>query len=315
MNERSAILAHFRAIDRDDVIAMEACRAGGEQSEGHEMAEEIARERGISSPTWVFWHQQSAWAFGGDGNLVAPLLVHWGGDHDRAAALLADLPFPLRVIDGGSDGAFQIVSDAAPGRLAEPFPPVTDTPAVKDRIRRVTAQRRKDSEWSDAEVDWMNAVLRGGDRAAQGYVVRHLAGSERISEEAYETLLGDWARIYVKAPKDVLVWDMLRTMERRGDPRRDEVIETCMRRPRWTFSSGVGHFLAERQDPADLDRLRELALTPCSHPSIPGNGAALQGWVQLRATLEQRSAADVAADALTDPAFDEGARRTLHRIA
>ena len=162
---------------------------------------------------------------------MAPLLVHWGGDHDRAAALLADLPFPLRVIDGGSDGAFQIVSDAAPGRLAEPFPPVTDTPAVKDRIRRVTAERRKDSEWSDAEVDWMNAVLRGGDRAAQGYVVRHLAGSERISEEAYETLLGDWARIYVKAPKDVLVWDMLRTMERRGDPRRDEVIETCTAPP------------------------------------------------------------------------------------
>ncbi len=51
----------------------------------------------------------------------------------------------------------------------------------------------------------MNAVLVHGDRGAQGYVVRWLAGSERVSEEAYETLVGDWKSIYVKAPKDALV--------------------------------------------------------------------------------------------------------------
>ena len=80
MNERSAILAHFRVIDRDDVIAMKDAEPGASSPKVTQMAEEIARERGISSPTWVFWHQQSAWAFGRrrQSRGPAPRALGWG---------------------------------------------------------------------------------------------------------------------------------------------------------------------------------------------------------------------------------------------
>lgn len=315
MAERDLIHAHFAEIDRGDVIAFGARVAGGEHSEGHQVAREIARERGISDPTWVFWHQQSNWVFGGAGDLVAPLLIHWGGDHDRAAAALASLPAPLRVVDGGPEGAFEIHSDTAAARREEPFPDVADTPAVKDRIRAITAQRRTDAEWTAAELAWMNRVLEQGNRAAQGYVVRWIASSTHLTDAAYEALVADWARIYTSAPKDVLVWSLLRAMERRGDPRREEVITTCMTRSRWTFSSGVAHFLTERGDPADIPRLRELALVPGKYVHTPGNGVALRGWVTLRAADERRRESEIAREALEDPAFDPAARRALERIA
>ncbi len=315
MNERAAISAYFHSIDRGDVIAFGPRQAGFTQDEGHAAAREIARHRGVDSPVWVFWHQQSSWVFDSTGNLVAPLLIHWGGDHDRVAELLAGLPSPLRVSDNGVHGAFAISSDLLEERRHSAFPDVSDTRAVKDRIRSITAQRRTDTEWTEAEINWMNTVLVHGDRAAQGYVVRWLAGSERISEEAYETLVGDWKSIYVKAPKDALVWNFLRTMNRRNDPRLDEVIDACMERPRYTFSFGVAYFLAERGDVADLPRLRRLALTPGKYPHTPGNRAALKGWVKLRAQQASQPMSAIAREALDDPEFDVAAVKELGRIA
>lgn len=132
---------------------------------------------------------------------------------------------------------------------------MSDTKAVKDRIRIITARRRKAEEWSDAEVSWLNAVLAHGDRAAQGYVVRWLAGSQRMTDEAYQALVSDWARIYTKAPTDVLVTDLLNDMSRRGDARLDSVIDTCLTRTCYTFGRGVAGFLINRGDPADLPRV------------------------------------------------------------
>lgn len=47
----------------------------------------------------------------------------------------------------------------------------------------------------------------------------------------------------------------------------------------------------------------------------PGNSVALKGWVTLRAAHEGRPVAEVAAEALGDPAFDEAARRRLTELA
>lgn len=124
-----------------------------------------------------------------------------------------------------------------------------------------------------------------------------------------------WRRIYAAAPRDVLVVDLLRSLEQRDDPRLDEVIEVCLGRSRYTFAYGVAMFLAGRGDPADLPRLYRLALTPGKYVHSPGNWVALDGWVRIRAQHERRPVADVATEALQDPAFDEAARRRLARLA
>ncbi|MFV0426759.1 MAG: hypothetical protein ACK5KU_06965 [Beutenbergiaceae bacterium] len=315
MSERDQIYSFFRSINHGDMIALGPRQAGFDQGEGHEAAREVARQRGIAEPNWVFWHRQSAWVFDGAGDLTAPLVLHWGGRHDRVAQVLATIPAPLRIVDNGPDGAFQIASDEETQRRDVEFPDVADTAAVKDRIKAITAQRRHDVDWSEAEIAWMNSVLSNGDRSTQGYVVRWLAGSDQLSEDAFAALVADWKRIYVKAPTDVLVWDFLRTLRRRQDQRLEEIIDLCMARPRYTFSAGVSSFLAERADPADLPRLRQLALTPARYAHTPGNGTALRAWVAVTAKQEGRAVAEVAQAALNDPTFDAGARTALSKIA
>lgn len=313
--ERAVIAAFFRSVDRDDVVALPPSRERFDQDEGHDEALEVARQRGIARPHWIFWHQQAAWVFDGAGNLTAPLNVNWGGDHERVAAVLSTIPAPFRVVDLGPGGVFEIHSDALAQRRLEPFPEVSDTAAVKPRLKQITAQRRKDTEWSDEEVAWMNEVLTHGEVAAQGYVVRWLAGSARLTDGAFEVLVDRWRRIYAAAPRDVLVTGLLRSLEERGDPRLDEVIEVCLGRSRYTFAYGVAMFLAGRGDPADLPRLYGLALTPGKYAHSPGNSVALDGWVRIRAAYEGRPVRDVAAEALGDPGFDEAARRRLSRLA
>jgi len=318
ISERDAPAAFFRSVDRGAMVVLPPNPERFDQSEGHDEAQEIARSRGLSSPDWMFWHRQSAWVFDGDGNLTAGLLIHWGGEHARVAEALAGLPEPVRVIDHGPGGAFEITSDALAARQAEPFPEVADTAEVKKRIALITAKRRKDAEWSDVEIAWLNGVLTHGELAAQGYVVRWIAGSERLTDDALEALLTNWKRIYTAAPKDVLVWDLLRTLQRRDDPRLEGIVDECVSRSRYTFSSGVAHFLVERGragqgTPADLPRLYQLACTPGKHGHTPGNGAALRGWLQLRADVEGRTVAEVAAEAQSDPGFDAAALGVLRK--
>lgn len=144
--------------------------------------------------------------------------------------------------------------------------------------------------------------------------MRHLAGGEHLTDDAFEVLMSNWVGIYVKAPTDVLVWDLLRTLRGRGDPRLDEVIRTSAARTRWTFGAGAAHFLGELGEPFWLPLLYEFALTPGPHDHTAGNGPAVQAWVAIRAADEGRAAAAVAAEGLDDPAFGPGARRQLERI-
>lgn len=238
--------------------------------------------------------------------------INWGGEHRRVAELLSGLPEPFRVKDNGPGGAFEITSAAVATRAAAPFPAVSETEEVKARIKLITSQgteQRTAAEWA-----CLNSVLFDGERAAQGYVVRHLARADQLTAEALETLVADWASIYSKAPKDVLIWDLLRTLRKRSDSRLDDIVTAAAGRKRWTFAAGVAHFLAEVGDPAGLPVLYQLALTPGRYEHTPGNGPALRGWVSIRAEHERRSVADVASDALQDNAFDAAARRAFQKI-
>lgn len=313
MSELQELTRFFRSIDHGDVIALPPDPERYDQGEGHDEAREEAVRRGVDNPTWLFWHRQAAWVFDGDGHLVAALRINWGGDHARVADLLARLPEPFRVTDNGPGGVFEITSAAAADRAAAGFPDVADTAAVKNRIKQIAARpadARSPEEWQ-----WLNDVLVGGDLAAQGYVVRHLAGTEHLTDEAFEALMTNWRRIYSKAPKDVLVWDLLRTLHRRGDPRLQDTISVSAQQKRWTFRAGVAAFLKELGDPAGLPVLYQLALEPGRYEHTPGNAMALRGWIEVRAAQEGRTVADVAAEALQDPSFDAAARRALDRIA
>ncbi|MGV0812843.1 hypothetical protein ABQF34_12865 [Mycolicibacterium boenickei] len=311
-NERQVLVNYFRDIDGGDVVALPPWQAGYDQSEGHDEAREEATRRGVADAVWMFWHRQAAAAFDAQGQLTGPLRINWGGDHHRVAQLLAGLPEPFRVKDNGAGGVFEITSTAVATRAEAPFPAVADTAEVKARVKLITSQKAE--ERTDAEWAWLNRVLVDGDRAAQGYVVRHLAGAEQLTDEALETLMADWVSIYAKSPTDVLIWDLLCTLRKRSDPRLDDLVAKAAKRKRWTFAAGVAHFLSEVGDPAGLPLLYELALTPGPYEHTPGNGAALRGWVRIRAEHEGRSVADVASEALRDPAFDAAARNGLQKI-
>lgn len=311
-SERHQLTAFFASVDHGDVIALPPDPERHDQGEGHDQAQDEANRRGVADPTWLFWHRQAAAAFDGDGNLTGPLRVNWGGDHARIAALLATLPEPFRVTDHGPGGVFEISSAAATDRAAAPFPDVADTTAVKARVKLITAHKAE--ERSPQEWQWLNDVLVGGDLAAQGYVVRHLAGTDHLTDEALEALMGNWRRIYTKAPTDVLVWDLLRTLHRRGDPRLAETITESVKQKRRTFRSGVAAFLKELGDPAGLPILYELALEPGKYAHTPGNRMALDGWVAVRAAHEGRTKAEIATEALQDPHFDEAAQLALEKI-
>ncbi|WP_114558976.1 hypothetical protein [Desertihabitans aurantiacus] len=310
-SERALLTAFFRSVDIGDVVALPPS-GRLDQSEGHDEARAEAARRGIERPHWLFWHTQAAAAFDADGQLTGPLRINWGGDHARVAEVLSRLPEPFEVTSHGPDGVFEITSRAVADRAGEPFPDVTDTAAVKARIALVTArpaEQRTEAEWA-----WLNEVMVGGDVAAQGYVVRWLVDPDRLTDEALEALLARWPQIYSAAPKDVLVWRFLTALHRRGHPALEDVVATSVRRRGWTFQSGVAHFLAELGDPDRLPTLYQLALTPGRSAHTPGNGAALDGWLRIRAASEGRELRDVAAEALTDPAFDPAARRRLQRV-
>lgn len=320
-DEKSRIAKFLRTIDADDLIALAPSSGRFDQEEGHDEARQVAAARGIDNPSWVFWHRQSAWVFDANGDLVSGLLMHWGGDHDRVLTALTALPAPFRVIDHGPGGAFEIVSDSTDARRNANFPDVADTKAVKARIKAITGpvERRKPETWTPAELGWFESVLLQGDLAAQGAVVGWITKSPKVSVAALDHLVENWTSIYSKAPKWVLVSDLLCELDRRSDPRLDTLLDGMEKRKAWVYRAGASDFLAERllANPrgdtaeADLERLARFAHDPGRYPHLPGNIIALDGLVEALVLREGKSEAEVAAALLEDATFDEAARNAL----
>ena len=324
-SERSLILEFLQSIDTGDFIALAPSRERFDQSEGHHEARQVAAERGITNPSWVFWHDQSDWVFDTNGNLVSGLLLHWGGDHDWVLAALSKISAPLRVLDHGQGGAIKIVSDAMEARLKADFPNVADTRAVKARINAITGpvERRKPETWTPEELAWFEDVLVQGDLAAQGAVVGWLTKSPELSEVSVDHLVANWTSIYPKAPDWVLVADFLRQLDRRGDPRLEALLDIAENRKGYVFRAGASQFLTDRlqADPhgamadSDLERLARFAHDPGRYTHTPGNGMALRGLIEVMALRGNQSKAEVAASLLTDRTFDVSALNELNKWA
>lgn len=324
-SERSILVKFFRSIDANDFVALAPSRERFDQDEGHDEARRVAAERGVTDPSWVFWHRQSAWAFDNNGNIASGLLLHWGGDQDEVRNALAGIPAPLRVIDHGPGRAFEIVSDAAQSRLDADFPEIADTTAVKARIRAITdpVPRRKPETWTVEEHAWFEDVLLRGDVGAQAAVVGWITKSPNLSDTCVEHLVTNWTSIYPKAPDWVLISDFLEQLDRRNDPRLNDVLDITEKRKRYAFRDGASCFLTNRlrADPhaasaqTDLDRLARFAHDPGRYDHSPGNYTALKGLVEILALRESRSEAEVAITLLSDPSFDVSARNYLTKVA
>lgn len=324
-SERSRIVEFLGEIDADDLVALPPSRERFDQQEGHAEARQVAAARGIADPSWVFWHHQSEWVFDANGDLSAGLLLHWGGDHERVLAALTAIPAPLRVIDHGAGGAFEIVSDHAEARRTADFPDVSDTKAVKARIQAITGPvaRRKPDTWTPEELAWFERVLLEGELPAQSAVVGWITKSPGLSAEGVDHLVANWTSIYPKAPNWVLITDLLHLLDQRGDERLNAMLDIAEKRRGYVFRAGASLFLTDRlrANPhaataeADLERLARFAHDPGRYEHTPGNGIALRGLVEMLALRRGQQQSDIAAALLQDSTFDASARNALNKIA
>lgn len=323
-SERSLIVEFLRSIDSGDLIALAPSRERFDQDEGHYEARQIAAARGLTDPSWVFWHQQSDWVFDAYGNLVSGLLLHWGGDHSRVLSALSLIPAPLRVIDHGPGGAIEIVSEEMVARRNADFPDVADTKAVKARINAITGpvSRRKPETWTLEELAWFENVLIHGDLAAQGAVVGWVTKSSNLSNSAIDYLVENWTSIYPKAPDWVLIADLLRQLDSRGDPRLDALLDIAEKRKGYVFRTGAAQFLTDRlranphgaSADAYLERLARFAHDPGRYTHTPGNGMALRGLVEVLALRAGKSKAEIADGLRSDTTFDASALNALAKL-
>lgn len=192
-SDRQTLRIFFTRQNIGDVIALPPDGSVGEQEDGHHAAREEAERRGITNPTWLFWHTQAGASFDSVGNLIAPLRINWGGDHAHVAQILAQLPEPLAARSTGENGVFLIERTDAAEQAAAPYPDLSDTAAVKSRLQRI---RTHPYQPTQADWDWMNTVIESGDIELQAAAVRYYyPGKPDLTDAAYEALMSNWVKI------------------------------------------------------------------------------------------------------------------------
>lgn len=179
--DRQRLASFLEALDGHDFVGLPPKRGRMDQSAGHEDAAEAVARRGLSRPSYVFWHQQAdERAFDADGALVADLMLNWGGDHARVAAALASCPAPFVVVDNGSRGAFAI------RRPVVRTDAVGDEADVKRRLGQIHTELRDDPE---AARRWLLAVVASPGRGARLAALRALG--ETAPREALEAFAAE----------------------------------------------------------------------------------------------------------------------------
>lgn len=314
--DRKALAAFLKTLNTDDLIALKPDWSRGTQTDGHTDAAEVAEQRGITGDyDVIFWHQQSDdRAFDRMGQLVAPLMLHWGGDHDRLASLLAAIGQPYRVIDNGPDQAFAVTSTEL-DRWREQFPAPSDSSAVATRAKWLGNQERED--WTEADWRWLNEVVRDGNTSARARVANWLVRSpEHLDDDALDALVEDWVAVCKAAGDDAEPGWLLDVLHERGDERYDQVLTQCLKQRGWRFRWGAAGALGRHGDEQVIATLYSLATAKArKNDPIAANPPAITAWLGLRSRTEGRPVHELALAALGDDHFDASARDDLLEAA
>ncbi len=302
--DRSRLEAFFRTLDGGSFIALPPSTRRITQSAGHEDAAEKAHKRKLATGaySYVFWHKQShERAFDKEGNLVAPLLLHWGGDYETVRAALANAPEGLAIEARGEESAFEV----RPGLVGSAGKPRDGAGVTNERAVRARLLALPDGGELQAEdARWLREVVAGGPVSA-------------ILPALYELVVHDaeLSADLVTQATDRVQADVPAALAGAEEHRATHALETLLQRLHDAGETTRQQALAEacrasKKPPAVHAYAKTLRLspTPEAHKEAgrllrskpPVDAAALASFILIGARLHDRPAADVALEMASD---------------
>jgi hypothetical protein len=285
-NDLDAICEVFRTMDGRDFIALQPSSERSTQSAGHEDAAEVAHERKMKKPSYVFWHAQSHEdAFDARGMLVKDLYLHWGGDHAKVRRKLQCIRAPYALESSDDDSAFIIHPPLA--ALAA----VDDEAAVRGRLKQC-----KDESYSEATESWLHDVIA---RSAPSCTLQALAcllelASKQSKSKSKRTRLiraaeiervaNDWEALALAAENQRKAAAAALEVLDGGDAEQKElVLAQCVRHSNDAFRYAAVDDMARKPSRSAPQALRRLVADP-----TVGNWALLT-LIRAEAALTQKS--------------------------
>ena len=153
VSDLTQITLAFNTINQGEIIAL--CNEGSTQSAGHEIAYEIASDKGGDPDAYsvIFWHNQSHDAFDEAGNLVSSLYLHWSGKKVVLTKALSDHIQGFEIKVPNSDSAAFVIQP-------KEVNPEDFDPTNKVHVLKYLDQLRQNSISSNALKDEDLAIIR-----------------------------------------------------------------------------------------------------------------------------------------------------------
>ena len=302
-SDRQVLVSFLRSIDADDVIALPPSRGRATQSAGHEDALEAAAERGLTTPSWVFWHQQSERAFDDRGELVGDLYLHWGGDHARVARALTGCPGPFEVVDNGPQGAFVI------RRAVARTDDVGEEAEVKRRLGQIHAELDADP---DAAQRWLVAVVRSPLRGVHLQALHALGeAAPRDALEAFAAELKDNVAAGGKRDELSVILELAAVLGRlTGSPAYEPMREQLRKERKHVFRAVLVLLVGQEPWTPENDGFLRKQL---GEPKLRFNAA--RGLVRSLAARDDMTEEALALRLAEDPTLSDVARGELLELA
>ncbi|GAB3293618.1 hypothetical protein EK0264_12495 [Epidermidibacterium keratini] len=281
------------------------------QGEGHEDATELLAERGLPTDTsYAFWQWQSQEAALGSGkDLIAPLLLHWGGDHAVVKAGLGSGPEGYEITDGGPQSAFAL--DRVTVRGADGLPDPSDEAGVRqflDELDEPLDRRTLPFRYrplTDAEDDWLHARLaQTSDLERRGEFFNALALRNADRAEDADGLQAAWREQYAGDLTEYAEWSQLLVSLLRHE-----------HRDVWEIVREIGPAAGMALAAAPSERsVAELARLTLDGPAGPA-GDWLSAYAELHEVDLMTAAAAVGSELAEGGAESETWSRLHHRLS
>jgi hypothetical protein len=281
-NDLDAICEFFRTMDGRDFIALQPSSERSTQSAGHEDATDVAHDRKMKKPSYVFWHAQSHEdAFDARGMLIKDLYLHWGGDHAKVRRNLQKIRAPYVLESSDDESAFII----HPPLFA--LAAVDDEAAVRSRLKQC-----KDEGYSEATEGWLHDVIA---RSAPSCTLQALAcllelekkqsKPKRLVRAAeVERVANDWEALALAAENQRKAAAAALEVLDGGDAEQKElVLAQCVRHSNDAFRYAAIDDMARKPSSSAPQALRRLVAD-----ATVGNWALLT-LIRAEAALTQKS--------------------------